>query len=172
VKKSEKTVDNPGQPCYKKGVRINRNFPSRNFSVAPWQIGCQFFNFSIFKGDIMSSIKVVSNSASREITLEEPKVLTMTSVADLVEALGEDLVVQQVKAQLKVSFRAVVRRRMEEKDDNDDFVNSDEAIINDDYSDWKPSLRVTKTPEERAKEALGNLPPEVREAVLSQFQNV
>jgi DNA-directed RNA polymerase specialized sigma24 family protein len=42
----------------------------------------------------------------------------------------------------------------------------------EDYSDWKPSLRVVKTPEERAKEALGNLPPEVREAVLAQFQNM
>jgi hypothetical protein len=119
----------------------------------------------------MSSIKVVSNQAQREITLPEPKVLTMTTVADLVEALGEDLVVQQVKAQLKVSFRAVVRRRLEEVDDNGEFINTDEAIQNDDYSDWKPSLRIVKTPEERAKEALGNLPPEVREAILAQFQN-
>jgi hypothetical protein len=119
----------------------------------------------------MSSIKVVSNQAQRETTLPEPKVLTMTTVADLVEALGEDLVVQQVKAQLKVSFRAVVRRRLEEVDDNGEFINTDEAIQNDDYSDWKPSLRIVKTPEERAKEALGNLPPEVREAILAQFAN-
>ena len=119
----------------------------------------------------MSSIKVVSNAAKREITLEEPEVLTMSTVEDLVAALGEDLVVQSVKAQLKVSFRAVIRRKLEEKDDNDEFANSDEAISAEDYSDWKPSLRVTKTPEEKAREALGNLPPEVREAVLAQFNN-
>ena len=117
------------------------------------------------------SIKVVSNAAKREITLEEPTVLTMSSVEELVGALGEDLVVQMVKAQLKVSFRAVIRRKLEEVDDNDEPSMSDEAILAEDYSDWKPSLRVTKTPEEKAKEALGNLPPEVREAILAQFQN-
>lgn len=118
------------------------------------------------------SIKVVSNAAKREITLEEPAVLTMGTVEELVQALGEDLVVQQIKAQLKVSFRAVIRRKLEEVDDNDEPALADEAILAEDYSDWKPSLRVVKTPEERAKEALGNLPPEVREAVLAQFQNM
>lgn len=117
------------------------------------------------------SIKVVSNAAKREITLEEPAVLTMSSVEELVQALGEDLVVQQVKAQLKVSFRAVIRRKLEEVDDNDEPALTDEAILNDDYTDWKPSLRIVKSPEERAKEALGNLPPEVREAILAQFAN-
>lgn len=117
------------------------------------------------------SIKVVSNAAKREITLEEPAVLTMSSVEELVQALGEDLVVQQVKAQLKVSFRAVIRRKLEEVDDNDEPSMSNEALLAEDYSDWKPSLRITKTPEEKAKEALGNLPPEVREQILAQFQN-
>jgi len=117
------------------------------------------------------SIKVVSNAANREIIVEDPAVLTMTSVEELTAALGEDLVVQNVKAQLKVSFRALVRRKLEEKDDNDEFSNSDDSILTEDFSDWRPSLRVTKTPEEKAREALGNLPPEVREAVLAQFNN-
>lgn len=119
----------------------------------------------------MSQIKVVSNQAKREVSVEEPTVLTITNIADLVEALGEDLCVQQIKAQLKVSFRAVVRRKLEEVDDNGEFVNADETLQAEDWSDWKPSLRITKTPEEKAKEALGNLPPEVREAILAQFQN-
>jgi len=125
----------------------------------------------------MSQIKVVTNAAegakktTREISVIEPEVLGMTSVAELVEALGEDLVVAQVKGQLKVSFRAVVRRKLEEVDDNDESVNSDEAIADEDFSDWKPTLRITKTPEEKALEALGNLPPEVREAVLAQYNN-
>lgn len=117
-------------------------------------------------------IKVVSNAAKRELTLDEPAVLTMGTLSELAEALGEDLAVQKIKAQLKVDFRAMVRRKMEEVDDNGEPVNTDEAILAEDYSDWKPSLRIIKTPEERAKEALGNLPPEVREAILAQFQNM
>lgn len=119
----------------------------------------------------MSQIKVVSKQAGREVTVEEPAVLGMGTVEDLVEALGEDLVVAKVKAQLKVDFRAVVRRKLEETDDNEEFTTSEEAIKSEDWSDWKPTLRVTKTPEEKAREALGNLPPEVREAVLANFNN-
>ena len=97
---------------------------------------------------------------SQERTLIETfgyikKEVDVTSVEELVEALGEDLVVNQVKNQLKVSFRAVIRRKLEEQDDNGDYVNSDEAISAEDFSDWKPSLRITKTPEEKALEALG-----------------
>lgn len=116
-------------------------------------------------------IKVVSNAAKREITVEEPKVLGLTSLSELAESLGEDLCINQIKNQLKVSFRAVIRRKLEEVDDNEEAVNSDEAILAEDFSDWKPVLRITKTPEEKALEALGNLPPEVRDAVLANFQN-
>jgi DNA-directed RNA polymerase specialized sigma24 family protein len=119
----------------------------------------------------MSMIKIVSNQAGREITVAEPNVLGLTSVEEIVEALGAELVVNMVKNQLKVSFRAVVRRKMEEKDDNEETVNSDEAIMAEDFSDWKPTLRITKTAEEKALEALGNLPPEIREAVLANFNN-
>lgn len=119
----------------------------------------------------MSKIKVVSNQANREITVDEPDVLNLGTVEELVQALGDDLTVNMVKNQLKVSFRAVVRRKLEEKDDNGEFSNSDEAILAEDFSDWKPTLRITKTPEEKALEALGNLPPEVRDAVLAQFNN-
>lgn len=120
----------------------------------------------------MSTIKVVSNQAAREITVDEPAILCISSVAEMVGALGEELALNMLKNQLKVSFRAVVRRKLEEKDDNGEFVNSDEAIAAEDYSDWKPTLRITKTPEEKALEALGNLPPEVREAVLANFKNM
>ena len=121
----------------------------------------------------MGMIKVVSNKdgVNRDITVEEPTVLCLQTLAELAETLGEDLAVNMIKAQLKVSFRAVVRRKLEEVDDNNEFVNSDEAILNEDFSDWKPTLRITKTPEEKAMEALGNLPPEIRDAVLAQFKN-
>jgi NACalpha-BTF3-like transcription factor len=119
----------------------------------------------------MSMIKVVSKQKDREITVEEPTVLGITEVASMVEALGEDLVVNMVKNQLKVSFRAVIRRKLEEQDDNEEFVNDDDALANEDFSDWKPSLRITKTAEEKAMDALGSLSPEVREAVLANFNN-
>jgi len=119
----------------------------------------------------MSMIKVVSNQAGREITVSEPSVMGVATLEEMVGALGEDLVMNQVKNQLKVSFRAVVRRKLEEKDDNGEFVNSDDTVLAEDFSDWKPTLRITKTAEEKALEALGNLPPEVREAVLANFNN-
>ena len=119
----------------------------------------------------MSMIKVVSKQKDREITVDEPIVLGSTDVATLVESLGEELVVNMVKNQLKVSFRAVIRRKLEEQDDNEEFVNSDDALAAEDFSDWKPSLRITKTAEEKALDALGNLSPEVREAVLANFNN-
>lgn len=119
----------------------------------------------------MSMIKVVSKQKGREITVDEPAVLGITDIAAMVESLGEELAVNMIKNQLKVSFRAVIRRKLEEQDDNDDFVNSEDALLAEDFSDWKPSLRITKTAEEKALEALGNLPPEVREAVLANFNN-
>jgi len=119
----------------------------------------------------MSKIKVVSNAAGREVTVNEPLVLGMTTVEELVESLGAELVVSQVKAQLKVAFRAVVRRKIEEKDDNEEFVNTEEMVVAEDFTDWKPTLRITKTAEEKAMEALGGLTPEQRDAILAQFNN-
>jgi DNA-directed RNA polymerase specialized sigma24 family protein len=119
----------------------------------------------------MSLIKVVSNAVAREISVQEPVVLNLSTIEDQVASLGEDLAVNMIKNQLKVSFRAVIRRKLEEKDDNGEFTNSDEVIAAEDYADWKPTLRITKTPEEKAMEALGALPPEVREAVLAAYNN-
>jgi spore cortex formation protein SpoVR/YcgB (stage V sporulation) len=116
-------------------------------------------------------IKVVSKPSGRDISVEEPAILCMTTVEEFVEAIGADHVVKLVNAQLKVSFRAVIRRKLEEVDDNDEPVNSDDAITSEDFSDWQPTLRITKTAEEKAMEALGNLPPEVREQILANFNN-
>ena len=119
----------------------------------------------------MGMIKVVSNQANREITVTEPEVLNLGTVEEMVQSLGDDLALNMIKNQLKVSFRAVVRRKLEEVDDNKEFVNSDDSILAEDFSDWKPTLRITKTPEEKALEALGNLPPEIRDAILAKFNN-
>ena len=63
----------------------------------------------------MSMIKVVSNQVEREITIEEPAILGISTVEEMVGALGGDLALNMIKNQLKVSFRAVVRRKLEEK---------------------------------------------------------
>jgi uncharacterized protein YfeS len=116
-------------------------------------------------------IKIVSNQASREITVNEPTVLNLSTIEEMVQSLGEDLAVNMIKNQLKVSFRAVVRRKLEEVDDNKEFSNSDEVIAAEDFSDWKPTHRITKSAEEKALEALGNLSPELRDSILAQFLN-
>jgi len=119
----------------------------------------------------MSMIKVVSGKVSREITVEEPTILGIGTVEELVASLGEELVVNLVQNQLKVGFRAKVRGKLEEADDNGEMVNSDDVIKAEDFSDWKPTLRITKSAEEKALEALGNLSPELRDSILAQFLN-
>lgn len=114
-------------------------------------------------------IKTVAKKVGREVTTDSPDVLEMETLEELVKALGEDLCVQQIKSQLMVSFRAMIRRMLEATDDNEEPIYDDDQITNKDYSDWKPSLRVSKSPEEKALEALGALPPEVRQAVLANF---
>jgi len=118
----------------------------------------------------MATIKVASKQANREVSITEPNVLGLTTLAELAEALGEDLCINQIKQQSKIGFRAMVRRKLEEVDDNGDFVNSDENVMDVDYSDWKPTLRITKTPEEKALEAFGALTPEDRKALLASLQ--
>ena len=104
----------------------------------------------------MSTIKTVSNSVDREITLELPDVLSCGSLADLVAIQGEDLVLNQAKQQLTVSFRAMIRSKLEATDDNDEAKFDDESLAAEDFSDWKPSVRVRQTDQEKAVKALAN----------------
>ena len=119
----------------------------------------------------MALIEVKANKVDRVIRVEQPEILNLTTLADIVESIGEEHTLNIVQNGLKVAFRAPIRTKLEKKDDNGDFEFSDEAIMNEDFSDWKPTLRVTKTPEEKALEALGNLPPEIRAQVLANFNN-
>ena len=118
----------------------------------------------------MGTIITKSNKADREITLEAPKVLEMETLKELVAFQGEEMCVNQIRAQLTVGYRAMVRTKLEATDDNGDPTNSDEDIKKIDMSDWKPEPRVRKTAEEKALEALGALDPAVREAVLASFK--
>lgn len=117
----------------------------------------------------MPTIKTVSNAAQRTIETEVPAIFLAETLADIAKIQGEDLCIQHIKAQLAVSFRSMIRGMLEKKDDNSDFVNTEEAILAMDFAGWCPTLRVTKTPEEKALEALGALPDDVRAAVLANF---
>jgi hypothetical protein len=123
----------------------------------------------------MPIIKTVSNAAGRTIELEAPTIFAAETLTDIAKIQGEDLCVQHIKAQLAISFRSMVRGLLEKKNkdaagiDTEDDTNPDEAILTMDFTTWCPSLRVTKTAEEKALEALGNLPDDVRAAVLANF---
>ncbi len=123
----------------------------------------------------MSTIKTVSNAAGRNIELKTPAIFLAETLADIAKIQGEDLCVQHIKAQLAISFRSMVRGLLEKKvkdaegKDTEDDANDDARILAMDFSNWCPVLRVTKTPEEKALEALGALPDDVRAAVLAEF---
>jgi len=106
----------------------------------------------------------------REIELPTPKILLCETLEDLVAAQGEDQCVSQIKSQLTVSYRSKIRTMLESLDDNDDPKNTDKAIKAVDLGDWKPEPRIRKTAEEKAMEALGALPPDVRAAVLANYK--
>ena len=123
----------------------------------------------------MSIIKTVSNAAGREIEIEAPAIFAAETLADIAKIQGEDLCVQQIKSQLAISFRSTMRGLLEKKvkdaegKDTDVDANSDEAITAMDFTNWCPTLRVTKSAEDKALEALGALPDDVRAAVLASF---
>lgn len=126
----------------------------------------------------MTQIKTVSNikdengkiTGKREVHTGAPNCLTVETMSELVEILGEELAIQKIKAQLMVDYRATVRRMLDATDANEEFKYAEDEISETDFTDWKPQLRVTKTPEEKALDALGNLPPEVRAAVLAKYE--
>jgi len=123
----------------------------------------------------MPTIKTVSNAAGRTIETEVPAIFLAETLADIAKIQGEDLCVQHIKSQLAISLRSMIRGLLEKKvkdadgKDTEDDANDDAAILAMDFTTWCPTLRVTKTPEEKALEALGALDPAVREAVLANF---
>lgn len=117
----------------------------------------------------MSTIETVSKKANRSVTTASPAILEMTTVKDLVEVMGEELVVAKVQAQLTIDFRAKIRGMLESGDlENGVFTYSDDDILNMDFSDWKPEMRTRKSPEEKllAAIAASGMTPEQIKAIL------
>lgn len=113
------------------------------------------------------TIVTKSNKANREVTTQMPDVLKTDQLTELVNVLGEEMVVSKVQAQLTVDFRSMVRSRLEATDDNGDPRYTDEEIVNGDYADWKPETRQRKSAEERAAELLSKLTPDQVKAALA-----
>jgi len=118
----------------------------------------------------MTTIETKSNKVDRTITLTAPKVIEATTIKELVSLLGEELLIAKVKAQLTIDFRSMVRGLLEATDDNDDPKNTDESILAEDFSDWAPTLRVRKSREDKAKEALKGFSMEEIKAMLAEAE--
>ena len=118
----------------------------------------------------MPTIETNSNKAERKIVTEMPKILQADTLAELVEIQGEDLCVQQIKGQLTISFRSMIRTKLEAENEDGNPTYSDDDIKNlEGLADWKPEVRVRKSNEEKAKDILGALSPEERAAVLAAY---
>ncbi len=123
----------------------------------------------------MPTIKTVSNAAGRDIEVEIPAIFLAETLAEIAKIQGEALCIQQINSQLAVSFRAMVRGLLEKKvkdadgKNTDEDLHDDEAILAMDFTSWCPTLRVTKSAEDKALEALGNLPDDVRASILASF---
>lgn len=114
--------------------------------------------------------RVVSGPAKRNAFIDTvtPDVLKMDKLADLVEALGEEMVVNKVQSQLIIDFRSQVRGKMESYDAENEVYRYDlDEVENADYTDWKPELRQRKTAEDKAKELFGKMNPDQIKAALA-----
>ena len=107
----------------------------------------------------------------RSITLDKPEVLKMSTLQELSEFLTEDFCVSEIKAQLKIKFRSLIRSKLASETDGE-YTNTDEDIKELDFSDWKPEAKTRMSASEKAMAALGKLDPEQLAAVLAAAKDV
>jgi len=118
----------------------------------------------------MSTIETKSNKADRTIIVDLPECLTLDTVEDLVSALGADVVVNKIKAQITVDFRSKIRGMMESTTEDGTSRYNDDEIISMDLDTWVPEARTRKTAEEKAMETLGTLSAADLAKVLEKAQ--
>jgi hypothetical protein len=115
--------------------------------------------------------RVVSGDDKRAAYVDPntPDVLKAQSLQELVSALGEEMVMQKIMAQLVIDFRSQVRGKMESYDkENESYRYDLDDIESADYADWKPETRQRKTAEEKAAELLANFTPDQIKAALAK----
>lgn len=111
-----------------------------------------------------------SNKAKRGIELTSPAIFACKTVAEFVSYQGDQLCYNQIVNQLKVAFRAKIKAFLEAKNEDGTPKYTDKDIKAMKFDDWKPELRVTKTPQDKIDEILNVLPPEQRKAVLAKYE--
>lgn len=117
----------------------------------------------------MSEFITNAEKVDRSITLTTPKVMDAETLADLVALVGEDFVLNKTKGQMIIMLRAIVRGKLEAKDAEDNFVNSDKDILKAWDIKWIPELRIQKSAEEKALETLQGLSAEDMAKVLEKY---
>lgn len=120
----------------------------------------------------MSKITVNSNKASRSVKVESPAVLDAETLDALVAIMGEDKVLKSAQSQLLISFRGMVRGKLEAGNiEEGEFTYSDEDIMNEDYTDWIPEGRVVKSPEDKLKSVLDGMDLEDALRIIEEQRN-
>lgn len=119
----------------------------------------------------MSKIETKSNKTGRVVNVESPACLEAEDFQALLECVGEDVMYRLTKAQLLISFRGMIRGKLEAGDvENSDFTYSDEDISNADYSDWVPEGRQVKSKEEKIADLAKSMDPEEVKAILAKLE--
>lgn len=116
-----------------------------------------------------------AEKVNRSITLALPGVMETETLADLVALVGEDFCLHNVKGQMIIKLRSLLRGKLEAKvkdadgKETDDFLNSDKDITKAWDVNWIPELRIQKTAEEKALDTLQGLSPEEMQAVMEKY---
>ncbi len=116
----------------------------------------------------MSDFITNAEKVDRSITLALPEVMETETLADLVASVGEDFCLNKTKGAMIIMLRSMIRGKLEAKDNEDNFINSDKDIQKAWDVNWIPELRVQKSAEEKALDTLQGLSPEELQAVLEK----
>lgn len=111
-----------------------------------------------------------STKTAREIETVKPAIMKCENLAEIVNAVGEDMVKKVFEAQLMVIYRAGVRTRLESSNAEGVLNYTDEQIHAEFTEDWKPELRTRLSEEERIMKALGGMDPEKVAEILANFK--
>lgn len=105
-----------------------------------------------------------------EITAEKTNVGECTvsydmgdTVSELVDQFGEEVVYSRARQSVIIAIQAYIRSQLESEKSPEEIQAS--------VADWKPGVRKpAKTPEDRAREALGSMTAEQRAAFLKELK--
>lgn len=98
------------------------------------------------------------------------------NLQEAVEMFGDDVVFSKFKAAATVDLQSVIRRNMfDEQGEGDDktLIPVDAETVQERISDWRPGVttRVTKSPKEKALDAMKNMSPEEIKALLAELED-